>query len=84
MFSLCVKKHACDICLVYFSEQEQGSGEVPVGEDHGSHQGPDIEGQTQPAGGDLHPHCGPLAGYRVVRVWTAEREKNRFFLPLSS
>ena len=32
------------------------SAEVSVGEDHGGHQGPQVDGQTQPAGADLHPH----------------------------
>lgn len=42
--------------------------EVSVGEDHGGHQGPDVQGQTHPAGRDLHPHCWPLAGYGVVCI----------------
>lgn len=44
------------------------SAEVSVGEDHGGHQGPDVHGQAHPAGGDLNPHCWPLAGYGVVCI----------------
>ena len=38
------------------------SAEVSVGQDQGGHQRPGVDGQTHPAGGDLHPHRGPLAG----------------------
>lgn len=44
------------------------SAEVSVGEDHGGHQGPDVQGQANPAGGDLHPHHWPLAADGVVCV----------------
>ena len=33
-------------------------GEVPVGEDHGSHQGPHVETEAEPGGDDLDPDCG--------------------------
>lgn len=48
--------------------ESESSAEVSVGEDHGGHQGPDVQGQAHPAGGDLHPHCWPLAGYGVVCI----------------
>lgn len=44
------------------------SAEVSVGEDHGGHQGPDVQGQAHPAGGDLYPHRWPLAADGVVCV----------------
>lgn len=51
---------------------EGRSAEVSVGEDHGGHQGPDVQGQAHPAGGDLHPHRWPLAADGVVRVGAVE------------
>lgn len=34
------------------------SVELPIGEDHGSYQGPAIDKQTHPAGGHFDPHGG--------------------------
>lgn len=42
------------------------SVEVTVGEDQRSHQGPHIQRDADPAGGDLHPHRGPLAGHSLI------------------
>ncbi len=42
------------------------SVEVTVDEDQWSHQGPHIQRDADPAGGDLHPHRGPLAGHRLI------------------
>lgn len=56
----------------------RGSGwlsvKVSVDQDQGSHQRPHVEGDADPAGGDLHPHRGPLAGHGLVLgVRAAER-----------
>lgn len=40
-----------------------GSAEVSVGEDKWRHEGPEVEEEADPAGNDLDPHGGPLAGY---------------------
>lgn len=41
------------------------SAEVPIGEDQWSHKGPDIKEEAHPAGADLDPHSGPLAGHTL-------------------
>lgn len=40
-----------------------GSAKVSVGEDKWRHEGPEVEEEADPAGNDLDPHGGPLAGY---------------------
>lgn len=47
--------------------------EVPVGEHERGHQGPQVEGQAEPAGADLHPdgRHGGLHGV-VVGLWPGE------------
>lgn len=40
--------------------------EVAVGEDQRSHQGPHVKRDADPAGGDLHPHRWPFAGYGLI------------------
>ena len=42
------------------------STEIPISQNHGDDQCPHIEGQTHPAGSDLHPHGWPFAGHGVV------------------
>lgn len=43
----------------------RGSAEVSIGEDKWSHKGPEVEKEADPAGNDLDPHGGPLAGYSL-------------------
>lgn len=57
--------------------QRWSSAEVSVGEDHGGHQSPNVQGQAHPAGGDLHPHCWPLAGYGVVCIRAVRNRKQQ-------
>lgn len=40
--------------------------EVAVGEDQRGHQGPHVQRDADPAGGDLHPHRGPFAGHGLI------------------
>lgn len=40
--------------------------EVTVGEDQRGHQGPHVQRDADPAGGDLHPHRGPFAGHGLI------------------
>lgn len=42
------------------------SAEVSVGQDHRGDERPEEDGQAEPAGGDLHPHRGHGALYRLV------------------
>lgn len=53
------------------------SVEVAVDEDQRGHQGPDVEGDADPAGGDLHPHRGPLARHGLVLGVGAEAHRER-------
>lgn len=51
---------------------------VPVDQDQRSHQCPHIEGDTDPTGGDLHPHRRPPAGHGfVVGVGAAKTIGNK-------
>lgn len=38
------------------NKDKGGSAEISVGEDEWAQKGPKVESQSQPAGGDLHPH----------------------------
>lgn len=54
------------------------SVKVSVDQDQRSHQRPHVQGDADPAGGDLHPHRWPLAGHGlVVGVRAAGRTDNR-------
>lgn len=50
--------------------------EVSVREHKRGHQGPDIDGQSEPAGADLHPHCRHGALHGLV-VWVGPDEPRR-------
>lgn len=60
--------------------------ELSVGENQRRHQGPQVEGETEPAGADLHPHRGHGALHGLkVGVWPGRstRESGAAFqLPL--
>ena len=62
------------------------SAEVSVGQNQRSHQGPQEDGQAEPAGADLHPHGRHGALHRVVvRVGPDEmknvsRDSNTFHI----
>lgn len=53
------------------------SVKVSVDQDQRSHQRPHVEGDTNPAGGDLHPHRRPLAGHGLVVGVGAVRKNKR-------
>lgn len=42
------------------------SVKIPVDQHQRSHQGPNVEGDADPAGADLHPHRGPPAAHGLV------------------
>lgn len=57
---LCWNKTWMSSGTVHFSVK------ISVDQDQWSHQCPHIEGDANPAGGDLHPHRWPLAGHGLI------------------
>lgn len=51
--------------------------EVPVSKDKGSHQGPKVEKEANPAGGYLHPHGWPLTCHCFKIRIRAEKQRNK-------
>ena len=51
------------------------SVEVAVGEDHGGHQGPHVQGHADPAGRHLHPNRRPFARHGLVAGVRAEADE---------